>query len=108
MMEIALSYLVFFLAAFGFSFVVGFSALTQPGRDVLALSGSSWGQLMCKLLECPGCLSFWIGVCAGLVELVPDVFGRSRLVFALLLGFATCGTSMILAAACGLLTERKP
>jgi len=105
-MELALTYLVYFAAAFGLSFVVGFSALTQPGRDLLAFSENVSSKLMCKLLECPGCLGFWTGFCLGVVEFVPDIFGKSRLVFAVALGFATCGVNMVLAAACGLLVER--
>ena len=108
-MELAISYLVYFLAAFGLAFVVGFSTLTQPLRDALFFGKSSWGKLLCKLFECPGCLGVWVGFLAGVVEFVPNVFGKSRLAFAVALGLATCGLNMILAAACGLLdTERKP
>lgn len=116
--------LLFWLAAFGFAFVVGHSKISLPFRQWLGgwvdtqvtpnvqtgeVHGSITthkpavpvlGPFVVALAECPGCLGVWIGaaaVLAGLVSL-PFSFWVSVAVCA----FATSAVNLLLAKWVGL------
>ena len=99
---------VFFLANFGFAYIVGFSKISAPLREWLApymrendptelapgaLNAAQWW--LTSLLECPACVGFWFaGLLSPIVALrffnndVPEFF---------VWGCAGAGTNFILA-----------
>lgn len=120
MMSLAL----FWLASFGFAFVVGHSKISLPLRQWLGgwVEGSvvpdiekgevighvithkpavRWvGPFLVALAECPGCLGWWLGLGAAFGGLVTLPF--SFWVSAAVLAFATSAVNLLLARWVGL------
>jgi hypothetical protein len=120
MMQLAL----WFLAAFGFAFVVGHSRISLPLRQWLGgwiESGATphvesgevvghitthlpairvLGPFLVALAECPGCLGWWLGLGAGALGLVvlPFPFAVSVAVLA----FATSAVNLLLSKYVGM------
>lgn len=92
---------LYLLAAFGVAFGVGHSELTYEFRKSLSKS-NVLAQWFLKLLECPACVGWhcgWVWIAIGGVHF----FGMSSTWHeALLLGFATCGSNLLLAKFAGL------
>lgn len=101
-----MSYALFFLATFGFAFVIGHSKLSLPFRMILdpgnrietfEQSARMW---LLMLLECPACIGVHIGFWIGLF---PKVFyveapaAIPRLLWAVELALASCAVSFLLA-----------
>jgi len=76
------------LAAYGFSWVMGYSHITLRARLWLARYHLNFPL---TLMECPGCLGWWLGGLVGLVYWLPgaDI---------IILGFATSASNMVLHA----------
>jgi hypothetical protein len=74
----------------GAAWVIADSKLSLPSRRWVVLV---WGEgnIGIRLLECPACLSFWLGLAAGRV-MDMGFFG------AIAFGLFACGFSFILAA----------
>src|SRR3990172_5118683 len=74
----------------GLAWVIADSKLSLPLRlAVVARSGEDGFWI--KLLECPACLSFWLGIAAG-------GFMHMGFLGAIAFGIFACGISFILAA----------
>jgi len=113
-------YSLYFLAAFGFAYVLGHSTITQSVRDRVALRCQSHPStprlrpkvylrpfgLLLELIECPACLGFWIGFMTGIMEKLPPV-SNPPWRDALIVGFATAGSNLLLAKFAGLLGDSK-
>lgn len=93
---------LYFAAAFGFAFAVGHSEITYGFRLSLSkFEDHTLAWWFLKLLECPPCLGFWIGLisaASGLV--VPPSFSFLPGVF--VLAFATVGVNLLLGRWTGL------
>jgi hypothetical protein len=74
----------------GAAWVIADSKLSLPSRRWIALR---WGEenVGIQLLECPACLSFWLGIGAGQIMHM-GFFG------AIAFGLFACGLSFIFAA----------
>lgn len=114
--------IIYFLAAFGFAFIVGFAKISVPFRQWLhdavrfekepgflnstEVRRPLWGlQIwLLALLECPACLGFWIGVAVGCAERslgVIAAFGLSSWpvwLAVLFLALATSASNFIIGA----------
>jgi hypothetical protein len=88
------------IAAFGLAYIVGHSEITLGLRRYLA-DGNAFAQFVLALMECPACLGFWIGICAGLNT---PWFGRSVSI-AVCAGLYTCGANFILGRTTGLISD---
>jgi hypothetical protein len=98
-MTLTLLHLVFAaFAAFGFAFVVGHAEITDPIRSALWDTNLRPLRFAVRLLECPGCISFWVGA-LYLLSCGADV------VCALLFGLFLTGTSMYLSLRAGLVAR---
>lgn len=86
------TWVLYFLAAFGFAFIVGHSWISLAFREWAALSEK--GLWFAKLLECPACLGFWIGLAAVLTGTVSVPFGP-RWFAAIVLACATSGSNLL-------------
>ena len=97
----ALIVAVFQLTVFGLAWIVGHSKLTQAPRETIA----SWGRMgmragfagfFLNLIECPACLSFWLGLITA---------GAYAFSFwaSLAVGIFAAGCSFILARITGLI-----
>lgn len=82
----------FFLAAFGVAWAVGHSRASRGLREWIF----ERTPLFVDLLECPGCLGFYLGFAFGLWEL-------HTFTGALFLGFATVGSNVILGRLTGVM-----
>lgn len=107
-------FVLFAFAAFGLSYVLGHSTLSYPFRDSVynfamrkttqGLGGVAlirWIALwFIKLIECPACLSFWIGFAFARYDGASwiNAFG---------FGLSLCGTSLTLALTSGLIAREK-
>lgn len=119
---------LYFFAAFGLSFIVGHSKISLPFRQLLGgwvehtavpsvATGEVHGHIQhhrpmvpvlgpffVALVECPGCLGWWVGAFTGLVapEFVMiqapgiDALTLSAFGCAVVLGCATAGVNMVL------------
>lgn len=95
-----LNFAALLLGAFGLAYIAGFSLISLPLR--LWLGGvpeaepsvpgalGPFGDVLCKLLECPACFGFWTGAFFSFT-----VRGDSFLV-AVWLGCAVSGSNFIL------------
>lgn len=119
---------LFFLASFGLAFVLGASKISLPFRELLAgklvMDGPDnapyrerralipyLGPFLVALVECPGCLGWWLGATVGWAQ--PEVLrwsvpGLSYLTDStfgcgVLLGLATAAVNMLLAKKVGML-----
>lgn len=108
---------LYFLAAFGIAFIVGQSKISHPFRVLLGghqhtdENGDSYGPCMplipyvgpflVTLVECPGCLGFWIGLASSNViwtlAALPDVHALVKLA---IFSQATAGSNFILSRIC--------
>ncbi len=93
-----ISFLVFVVACFGLSWVIGWSKISYPIRERLSDAGSVW---VLGLLECPGCLGWHTGWLAIAFGIAPPVFSRDVL-GAMLCAFFIAGSNLVLARLCGL------
>jgi hypothetical protein len=75
----------------GAAWVIADSKLSLPLRDWAADTFGEDGRIV-QLLECPACLSFWLGLGVGLFGL------DMSLLFSIMFGLFACGISIILAA----------
>lgn len=100
--------LIYCLVTFGANWGAGHAELSYPAR--LLISGRdrpksflrplrAW---LLKLLECPGCLGFWLGVVAVATELAPMEFPHS-VGGAVACGLFTSASNLLLAKYVGLL-----
>ncbi len=82
------------LGAFGLAWGVGHSTLSLPFREALSRT-PIFGEFLCKLIECPGCIGFHTG---WIYEWLagPTLQGPRPFVI-LLVGFAVAGSNFILA-----------
>jgi hypothetical protein len=101
-------------ACFGLAYIVGFSVISLPVRNLLGgipelrdedrvvvpaqrgLLGTP-GEWLCKLLECPACFGFWTGALwgpylVGLDAATPGLFNK-----VLLLGCMVAGSNFTVA-----------
>jgi hypothetical protein len=76
----------------GAAWVIADSKLTLPFRNWVAstFGDESWAI---QLLECPACLSFWLGAGAAAIA-----FPYMRFFGAIAFGLFACGASLVLAA----------
>jgi hypothetical protein len=96
--------ILFFLAAFGLSFVLGFSKLSLPFREALAKAGPI-GVFFVTLVECPGCLGFWEGVAGWFWRGAFDLPLSGSLLLGLVFALAVCGSNMVLGRYVGMVRE---
>lgn len=87
------TWVLYFLAAFGFAFIVGHSKISLAFREWLAARGGLF-LWFAQLLECPACLGFWIGLVAVLTSTVTVPFGP-RWFAAMVLACATSGSNLL-------------
>lgn len=96
-----MAWMLYFFAAFGFAWGVGYSHVTLPFREWLAKGGWASKWLLIGL-ECPGCLGWHIGYLSVLCEVAP--ISRS-LWHCVLMAFVTAGANILLARIAGLTGE---
>lgn len=88
-------------APFGFAWIVGHSTLTRGFREWLwGLQTKGWPRLSpiaVELLECPGCLGFWVGLIGGALYF-------QSIGLALLCAFATTGVNAVLGYLTGIMS----
>jgi len=70
---------VFFLAVFGIAWIISDSKISLPVRVAIAKRLGTESALV-TFLECPACLSFWIGLGVGFGAF--GSFGFAALLFA--------------------------
>lgn len=113
-MTALLTFVVYFLAQFGFAYIVGFAKISELPRYLLApptrimVSGNEapapglvnrirWWLI--QLVECPACLGFWTGAIGGRFLLdgvgVAAPFSTPWLLF-IFFGCATAGSNFLL------------
>lgn len=125
-MTTIVAFATYALASIGLSFIVGFSKISLPlrvlvgGRTAHVVIGGHpevtptvrplvpWlGPWLVALLECPGCLGFWVGVFTWCFrsELGLTFFSEPSHFFptAFVWGLVTCATNMLGARAIGML-----
>jgi hypothetical protein len=96
-----LDLVVYCLTAFGFWWITGRSRASLGLREWAAKRGAS-GELIVEMLECPGCLGFWIGVGPGFaLDLIKpeSIFGRTvyfGLAVAVVCGCFTTASNLLL------------
>lgn len=93
---------VYTLAAFGLAFVLGFAEITVAARDWLMKKGVVL-QWFVKLLECPACVGFHIGLWYALVaspEFMVTLKGGP-----VELAFFTAATNFVIGRSTGLIQE---
>lgn len=98
-----MSWVFYFLAAFGVAYVLAAAYITLPFREWLAKQGTLAAWLL-LLLECPACTGWhlgWLSIAFGIVELPRTLF------YGLVLAFATAAVNLILARIAGL-TKDSP
>lgn len=121
---------LWFLAAFGFAFVAGHSKISLVMRELLDglpavdIGGSRYhadgrveeikvhpaipplipyvGPWIAALLECVGCLGWWLGFAAGATGFVPLLTHEGWLIDGLFLAFATSAMNLLLAKYVGI------
>ena len=96
----AIRLFVYCFAALGFAYVLGFSKISKPIREVLAKSPAT--MILVMLFECPACLGFWTGVCAVAFRFAPIEIAATiwNCVF---FGLFTAGINLFLALRSGLI-----
>jgi hypothetical protein len=81
-------------STWGIAWVIADSKLSLPVRRQLAeIRGEN--SLLVQLLECPACMSFWLGTASARFVANLPLFP------AILFGFVACGLSFVLAALTG-------
>lgn len=89
-----MTFVYYVFTLFGFCYIVGHSVITLPLRKWIATKPFSKWPL--TLIECPACMSFWIGLAVGIWY---PVLPQHPIMFALL----SCGTSAFLGLVSGLM-----
>jgi len=82
------SLLIIAISAFGLAWVIADSKISLPGRKIIA-GKLGPDSLFLAFLECPPCLSFWIGLGTG-------IFLLHLGFFSLLIAFFCTAISLIL------------
>jgi len=97
---------MWYLAAFGVSYIVGFSKISFPFRVTLGNSKSTLLHWFLDLIECPACVSTWLGFFYGVAksEGLPI---HNRALTVLLYGTSTSATSFVLGRLTGLIEGDK-
>lgn len=95
-----MNFFLYAIGLFGFCYIVGLSKISHPARHWL--SRLWWMKWPLELLECPACLSTWIGFFVGMYTPAARwIVGRNFGFFdALIISMLSAGASAIL----GLLT----
>jgi hypothetical protein len=93
------------VGAFGFAYVLGYSRITLRARELIFDKAGAFGQWFVRLIECPACLGFWLGVFVG--SRVHPVEMR-RWLFMICFAFFTAGSNYALGKWTGLIREGKP
>lgn len=96
----AIHVFVYCFFSLGLSYVLGFSKLSKPVRD--ALGRSPITLVLALLVECPGCLGFWIGVAAVMLHFAPLPI-EVTIPNAIFFGLFTSGINLFLALRSGLI-----
>lgn len=97
----------FTLSIFGLAFCVGASKISLPFRAAIDPGNKIDGPgklartWFLTLLECPACLSVWLGLAAVVADVAPPVFG-SGIQGGVFCAFYCCATSLLLARIAGL------
>lgn len=95
-----MNYVMYFLAAFGFAYVIGHSKISLPFREVLAppvdvTSPSVWARhTLLSLMECAPCCGFWTGIVTAKLGLMGFTNDWPT---AIILGFITVATNLLAA-----------
>jgi len=101
--------LVFYtFAIFGSAYVIGHSAITLPLREWISRSPSSLAAVFLALVECPACLSAWLGLFSGLAALyyaAATFAAWPSWAVPLAFAFYSAGTSYVLARVTGLIPK---
>lgn len=71
---------LFLLAVAGTALILTQSSIAAPLRDWLSNDKSAWSQSWAKLVSCPMCAGFWIGLAWGTAMLDPT-FGMAIFVY---------------------------
>lgn len=97
-----LALIVYTVASFGLSWIVGHSRASRPIRLALYDSGGLLANLVVEMLECPGCFGAWLGFFVALsVHLIfRDVTAAIFIVFPTY----TAGSNYLLGRATGLIS----
>lgn len=99
-MDAYLRTFVYCFATFGLAFILGYSKIFEPFRAALWKAGPA-GRFLVTLVECPGCLGWWVGVAAVIFHF--DPFGWPLTAWHVIYaGLFTSGTTMFLAMRSGL------
>jgi hypothetical protein len=96
----AINLLIYCFAALGLSYVLGFSKLSKPFREMGAKMPITY--VLVLLVECPACLGFWIGVAAVAFRFAPLPIAAT-IWHAIYFGLFTAGTNLFLALRSGLI-----
>lgn len=110
-MILLIALVVYTFAAFGFCWIVGGARVSLPFREWLAEMRERKNipaQIFLELIECPGCLGFWVGFLIGLVGLlrgVPWLPPPTGPWILSVLGFYTAGVNFCLGRATGLIDK---
>lgn len=93
---------IYFLAAFGLSWVLAESKISFPLRKLLNETDTTISAWTLALLECVGCTGAHLGYTAVLLGVAPETFGHGlkALVFCAL---ATVTSNLLIAKVLGLL-----
>lgn len=108
--------ILYLFAAFGLAYIVGFSTLSRPVRELLAIYalGTDGGRtypaalFVLNLIECPMCFGWWTGLAAGVAVGLAAPWWWNGPVWlpALLLPFATAGSNLMLGTYAGIVDLR--
>ncbi len=93
------------LMVFGFAYIAGWSVISFPLRSLTHDHLGLPGRLLVELLECPMCVSTWLGFAVGWEHpgIVPILYA-SKLESSFATGLFCAGSSWIIARATGLVT----
>lgn len=97
---------IYIFAGFGLAFIVGYSKISLPFRDLLDphRDRSRFRRLrlfLLELIECAACAGFWIGAAFALCD--PVAFHITSPWQSILVGAAFSGTNFILGRLTGLI-----
>lgn len=98
--------LFWYFAAFGVSYIVGFSKISFPFRVKLGNSKSILLHWFLDLIECPACVSTWLGFFYGALK-SDGLPLHHRALTVLLYGASTSGVSFLLGRLTGLIESDK-
>jgi hypothetical protein len=96
------SLLLYFLFVFGLAYVIGHARVSLPIREYLSPTPDvapplgGFGTWLVRLVECPACLSWHLGLWFGFFGWPLHATTGGRVGDALVLAFGSCGVSFIL------------